>query len=109
MPARKVIKIIKELNLLIKESYSEFKGLYLYGSQVKGTYHKNSDIDIIILFDSELSKREELDLAGIISEISYKYDVWVDYHPYTLSELKRNPFFYKEVVEKGIYYDRKVA
>lgn len=109
MPAKKIIKIIKELNKIVKESYSGFKGSYLYGSQVKGTAHKYSDIDIVLLFDSDLERKQKLDLAGIIGNIEYKYDIFIDYHPYTMQELERNPFYYESVVEEGKYFDREAA
>ncbi|EKE04473.1 MAG: hypothetical protein ACD_20C00064G0003 [uncultured bacterium] len=109
MPTKKVIKLIKELNNRIKEKYNNFKGSYLYGSQVKGTAHKNSDIDIVLLFDSELSNDEELDLAGIVGDIEYKHDVFIDYHPYTMQELKRNPFYSESVIEEGLYFGKEAA
>ncbi len=99
--------LINELKNLISSSYDCFKGIYLYGSRVKGNIRGDSDIDIdiVILFELPLSNNEELDLAGIIGEMEYKYDVFIDYHPFTLTELKKNPFFYEEVVDKGIYYE----
>jgi predicted nucleotidyltransferase len=109
VPVKKIIKIIKELNKTVKESYGGFRGSYLYGSQVKGTAHKDSDIDIVLLFDSELTHRQERDSAGIIGNIEYKYDVFIDYHPYTMQQLERNPFYYESVVEEGKYFDREAA
>lgn len=109
MPTKKVIRIIKELNNSIKEKYNNFKGSYLYGSQIKGTAHKNSDIDIVLLFDSELTNREALDLAGIVGDIEYKHDVFIDYHPYTMQELGKNPFYYESVVEEGTYFGKEAA
>jgi len=93
----------------VKEKYNSFKGSYLYGSQVRGTFHKDSDIDVILMFDSNLSNNEALELAGIIGELDYKYDVFIDYHPYTLTDLQRNPFYYREVTDKGIYFAREAA
>ncbi|OGH96382.1 MAG: hypothetical protein A2039_06685 [Candidatus Melainabacteria bacterium GWA2_34_9] len=109
MPETKIIEVVKELNKIVKESYEGFIGSYLYGSQVKGTAHKESDIDIVLLFNSELTHRQERDLAGIIGNVEYKYDVFIDYHPYTMQQLKRNPFYYESVVEEGKYFDREAA
>ena len=74
MPARKVIKIIKELNNLIKAQFPDLKGLYLYGSQIKGTSHKDSDIDVIAIFD-EVSREKTFEISGILCDLEYKYDV----------------------------------
>lgn len=103
MPKKKIIKIIEELNKLIKEMYPDLKGLYLYGSQVKGTAHKNSDIDVIAIFD-ETSREKTFEISGILCDLQYKYDVYIDLHEYTEEELQRNPYYYCEVVDKGIYY-----
>lgn len=48
---KKVIEIIKELNHNFKENFQDFKGYYLYGSMVKGNYYKDSDIDLVAIFD----------------------------------------------------------
>jgi len=36
--------------------------------------------------------------------LDYKYDVYLSLLTYTPDELERNPIFYNEVVNKGIYY-----
>lgn len=102
-------KIIEEISASVENNYNNFKGIYLYGSQVKGTAHKDSDIDIVLVFDSELSNNERLNLAGLIGDIEYKYDVFIDSHPYTMSALERNPFYYESVVEEGIYFGKEAA
>jgi len=104
MPKRKINKIIQELKKLLKEKYPDLKGLYLYGSQVKGTSHKDSDIDIVAIFD-EVSREKSFDICGILGELEYKYDIYIDMREYTLSDLERNPYYYDEVVNKGVYYE----
>jgi len=103
MPARKILKIIQELNKLIKEQFPDLKGLYLYGSQVKGTSHKDSDIDIVAIFD-EVTREKRYEIGGILGDLEYKYDIYIDLREYTLSDLERNPIYYNEVVNKGQYY-----
>ena len=105
MPDKKIEKIIKDVNESILKKFSFFKGSYFYGSRARGNFTENSDIDLINVFDNELSYEEELELAGIMGDIDYKYDVFIDYHNYTLNNLKKNPIFYNEVVNKGFYYD----
>ena len=105
MPNKKVNEIIECLNNKISKSFNNFEGIYFYGSRAKGTYKQNSDFDLIILFKNNYSSENEYRLAGIIGEIEYKYDIFIDYHPMTKKELERNPFFYDEVVKKGLYYE----
>ncbi|OGI02997.1 MAG: hypothetical protein A2Y25_03630 [Candidatus Melainabacteria bacterium GWF2_37_15] len=103
MPKKKVIKIIHELIKLIKEQFPDLQGLYLYGSQVKGGATKDSDIDVVAIFD-EVSYEKTFEICGILGELDYKYDTYIDFKPYTIKELERNPIYYDEVTNKGIYY-----
>lgn len=105
MPDNALEKIIKELNKEISEKFDFFKGSYLYGSRAKGNFQNDSDIDIINIFARNLTRAEALDLAGIIGDIEYKYDVFIDYHDYTINRLKENPVFYNEVIAYGFYYE----
>jgi len=99
-----ITEIINELNTLIKAKYSDFKGLYLYGSRVRGDFREDSDIDVVAVFD-ELDRAKDFELSGIICDLMYKYDVYIDLHSYTPDTLDRNPFYYNEVVNKGLYYE----
>lgn len=102
-----VQEIIEELNKRVSERFgNNFKGSYLYGSRAKGNFNINSDIDVIVLFETIPSNDDQLDLAGIVGDVEYDYDVFIDYHPYTLPELEHNPVFFGEVVHKGIYYGK---
>lgn len=103
MPKKKVIKIINELNKLIKEQFPDLRGLYLYGSQVKGDAHKDSDIDIVAIFD-ETSYDKTDEIIEILCDLDYKYNTYIDLRPYTIKELQQNPYYYDEVINKGVYY-----
>lgn len=103
MPKRKIQKIIEELIKLIKDKFPDLKGLYLYGSQTKGTAHKGSDVDFIAIFD-EVTPEKRFEIGGILGNLEYKYDVYIDLHEYTEEELSKNPYYYNEVVNKGLYF-----
>ena len=101
----KVKKVVNILYKALKENFSSFKGAYLYGSFAKNTSHKFSDIDIVVLFD-KIPDRKALGLLWrIAGRIEAEYDVFLDLNPTTKEELKINPFYYEEVVNKGIFYD----
>lgn len=103
MPEKKVVKIIQELSGLLKEQFEDFRGLYLYGSQAVGTARRGSDIDILGVFDTTFWEKT-YEISGIICYLDYKYNVFIDFRAYTPSQLERNPVYYDEVVNKGIYY-----
>lgn len=99
-----ISKIINELNKLITLKYSDFKGSYLYGSRAKGNAKEDSDIDIVALFD-EINRDKDLEICGLINDLDYKYNVFIDLQTYTLDKLKRNPVYYDEVINKGVFYE----
>ncbi|MEW5820780.1 MAG: nucleotidyltransferase domain-containing protein [Cyanobacteriota bacterium] len=98
-----ISEIIKELNKLINESYGDFKGSYLYGSRAKGNAKEDSDLDVVALFDN-INKEKDFELSGIVCDLMYKYDIFIDLQVYTLEKLEKNPIYYNEVVNKGIFY-----
>lgn len=97
-------KLINEFSKLLREKYKDFKGIYFFGSRAKGNYKKDSDIDLVLLFN-EVNRDKKMDIYGILSELMYKYDIFIDIHIMTYEMLKFNPFFYEEVVEKGQFYE----
>lgn len=101
----KIKKVIDILNKALKENFSDFKGAYLYGSYAKDTSHADSDIDIVALFDSAPNMEKRFAIWSIVGPIEAKYTVFLDLHPMTKEELELNPFYYEEVVNKGIFYD----
>lgn len=104
MPNRKIVKLIKELNSIISKMYNDFKGVYLYGSQATGMAGADSDIDLVGVF-GEVNFDKEFEIAGVLCDLMYKYDVYIDMHHYTPQMLERNPFYYNEVVKRGTYFE----
>jgi predicted nucleotidyltransferase len=99
----KINEVVQILKTELKNSFNDFEGLYLYGSQVNGIPNEESDIDIVIIIDySDKQKRGVL--WNIISLLEYKYDIFIDVQPMTRQELEHNSIFYDEVVNKGIFY-----
>lgn len=101
---RKIDNIILNLNDKIKKMFSDFKGVYLYGSYAKNKANVDSDVDIVALFENELSRDKRMDLWGVIGNLEAEMDIVFDLHPMTMESLKKNPIYYEQVVDKGIYY-----
>lgn len=97
-------ELLVKLNKKIKDLFIDFKGVYLYGSYAGHCAKKNSDVDIVAIFGNELTRKERMDLWGIIGKLEAEMDVVLDLHPTTMAELKQNPIYYNQVVNKGIYY-----
>lgn len=101
-------KILSELAELLHQVYkSRLKTVILYGSVARGTYTKDSDIDIMVLVDGddlELRSYNE-QLSDVATDISLKYlkvfsIIDVSYQEYM--KWKQISPFYKNVSEEGV-------
>ncbi|MDR0822942.1 MAG: nucleotidyltransferase domain-containing protein [Endomicrobium sp.] len=99
----KINEIACELNTALKNSFEDFEGLYVFGSQVNGKPNEDSDVDIVAIVDAE-DKEKLGKIWDIASLLDYKYDLFLDLHPMTRKELERNYVFHDEVVNKGVFY-----
>lgn len=98
-----VKSLINEFNNRIKKLYSDFTGIYLFGSTANNTRTPNSDIDLVLMF-SEINKNKKNDVFDIISDLMYKYDIFIDAKIMDEKMLKYNPFFYDEIKKNGVFY-----
>jgi predicted nucleotidyltransferase len=99
----KINEIANNLRAHLKNSFNDFEGLYVFGSQVNGIPNEDSDIDIVVIVNYS-DKHKRGILWDKISLLEYKYDVFIDVHPMTRKELEHNGIFYDEVVNKGVFY-----
>ena len=99
---KKAVEIAKKLKEKLKK-YTDFEGLYLYGSQVTGKSNKYSDIDIVAIFKQ--NRDHSRDVLHDAYSIELENDIILDFHPMTLEQLNENWFYFNEI-KKGIYYAR---
>ena len=101
-----VDEIARKLRDALKEAISDFEGLYVFGSQVRGDATKDSDMDIVVLFGNENAFWADA-FYDILSKFrSDYYEVMgLDVLRKTQQQLENNPTFYNEVVNKGVFYD----
>lgn len=99
-----VQNVITALKNSFNSSFDDFEGMYLYGSQARGDFNKDSDIDIVAVFKEENKEKRRL-IWRIVSKVEYDFDVSIDLHPMTKESLEENTVFYNQVVEKGLFYD----
>ena len=53
------------------------KAIYLYGSQVKGTAHQHSDIDIAVVF-TPIDIHKQMDILSDLLSIAAKFDANIE-------------------------------
>lgn len=103
-------KYVEEAINLLNESFSErfddFRGLYLHGLFTDGKDHKGEDIELVAVFDVENKFKREL-IWPIVGKIETDLNVYLDLHPIAIDDLENDEEFYDEVVNHGIFFERK--
>jgi predicted nucleotidyltransferase len=80
--------VLKELSHLLKSRFSDdVKDIVLFGSQVFGKAHKDSDYDILIILRHKPDWKVEREISDICYEIDLKYNIITDTHIMGESEL----------------------
>jgi len=102
-------KVEEAINLLItalNKHFDDFHGLYLHGIFTDGNPHKDEDIEMVAIFDIEDKYKREI-IWPIVGKIETTLDVFIDLHPITMAELKKDEDFYDDVVNHGIFFDAR--
>ena len=69
-------EIVKQYAQQVHEQYKP-KAIYLYGSHVKGTAAKHSDIDVAVIFSSiDINKR--MDILSVLLSIAAKHEADIE-------------------------------
>jgi predicted nucleotidyltransferase len=101
-------KLIDELNRLIPEIIKlDVEKIILFGSLVTGDIHKTSDIDLIIVKESDKKFLDRLD--EFYSKLNPKVAIEIFvYTPEEFEEMKENNSFIKRALREGvIIYEKK--
>jgi predicted nucleotidyltransferase len=76
-------KILKEFRKEAEELYgTRLENIILYGSWARGQATEDSDIDLAIVLDGNVSPGEEIDrMIDIVTEINLNYRVLISVYP----------------------------
>lgn len=106
--SNKIDEIIIELIKELKKEYSDFKGIYLFGLFLDGKMHEDEDIELVGIFDEEKLKEQRENIWKIIGKVEEKFDVFIDLHPLTAKELKKDEELYEEITEEGVFFNAEL-
>ena len=101
--------IIEKIKNELKISYPDFRGIYSYGSQVKGYARQDSDYDLVFVFDREIDWKFKEEII----EYVYKYEVEnciiIDVKVYSVQQLNEVEIpFRRNVINDGVFYAAEV-
>ena len=100
-------KVEDTINLLTKalsKHFDDFHGLYLHGAFVDGKNHKDEDIELVAIFDTEDKYKREA-IWPIVGQIETELDVFIDLNPTTMADLKKDEELYEDVTKHGIFFE----
>lgn len=97
-------EVIKVLASAFRKNFDDFKGIYLFGKFLDGRNHRNDDIELVAIFETENKAKREA-IWPIIGKVETDMDVCIDLYPYTMDDFKKDEEIYDEVMREGIFYD----
>ena len=80
-----IVELIKDM----KKSFVDFRGIYLFGLFLDGKMHQDEDMELVAIFDNEQDKSKREQIWRIIGKIEEDFDVYIDLHPLTIKEFKK--------------------
>ncbi|MHB1686590.1 MAG: nucleotidyltransferase domain-containing protein [Ignavibacteriaceae bacterium] len=97
--------ILLRLSNEIKEKYPDFNGTYLYGSRLRGNFNKDSDYDIVLVFDRPVDSTLEKHILSIIYKYEIEYDILFDFSCYSSQDIINTITPFREnIIQGGRFY-----
>lgn len=100
-----VKQALKEVKSYLQEVYKErLRGVYLYGSYARGDFRPDSDIDVLIALEGEVSPGREIDRIGDrVADICLEHNVLIATFPAPEAWLRerKSPLF-ENIRREGI-------
>jgi predicted nucleotidyltransferase len=98
-------KLISEIHNLLRKKFSDYLGLYFYGSRKQGNFKDDSDYDIVVTFKNKVDWKKENEVWGEFVLFEMKNDVYTDVKVYQYSEFhKQNTPYREKVIKSGVFY-----
>lgn len=74
-------KVLEDLNFLLRSRFADdIKDIILFGSQVNGKAHKDSDFDVLIILKQKVDWKIEREISDLCYEVDLKYNIITDTH-----------------------------
>ena len=97
--------IIKKIAQTLKNKYNDYRGIYFYGSRVRGDNGLRSDYDIVIVFERKIKWEFENEVLNVVYDYLVDNDIVIDCRVYQEMEIS-NPAtpFRLNVKKEGTFY-----
>ena len=93
-----IMKIVKRYIDEVSKKYN-IKEVYVFGSYIKGTNNKDSDIDIAVVLDSDI---DTIDLMVELMILTQNVDLRIEPHPFKEKDFEEGNPFIDEIKNTGL-------
>ncbi len=97
----KIVTILREFTRLCNDTLNP-KEIYVFGSIVKNSYKKYSDIDIAIVVEKELEIKERIKIEKICEKLEKRFGREIQSHLFTEKEFKHPEGLIEQIYRDGI-------
>jgi predicted nucleotidyltransferase len=86
--ARTLGKVLRDLNGGLRDLYGgRYRGLVLYGSQVRGEADEGSDVDLLLLLEGPVEVGREIrHSSGVVASLALEVDLVLSLIPVSIEE-----------------------
>lgn len=91
--ARTLEEVLRDLDGGLRELYGErYRGLVLYGSQVRGEADEGSDVDLLLLLEGPVEVGREIRRSsGVVAYLALEADLVLSLIPVNIEEYQASP------------------
>ena len=105
MDKREAVNIAQKYILNVNRKFHIEKA-YLFGSFAKGTQHRDSDIDLAIVFQNV---EDIIEMQILLLQLRSEDDLLIEPHPFLYSDFNFSNPMVAEILKDGIELSGKVA
>ncbi|MCK4353109.1 nucleotidyltransferase domain-containing protein [candidate division WOR-3 bacterium] len=99
MGKKEVNQIIQRYLKILEEHRIRVKSAYLFGSYIKGTFSKYSDIDLAIISDD--FTKDSIKAQLLLMKLRRKVDISIEPHPFLSKNFVSDNPFAMEIIKTG--------
>jgi uncharacterized protein len=99
MGKKEISRIIQSYLKVLEENKIKVVAAYLFGSYIKGTFNKNSDIDLAIVSDD--FKKDSMETQLLLMKLRRKVNISIEPHPFLSKDFVIDNPFASRIIKTG--------
>ena len=97
--------LIQSINKELKKMFIDYRGVYFFGSRSRGDENKDSDYDMVFVFDVKPDWRKKDKVREVVYRKELEYNMVIDGKYYAQEEIQNYLTPFREVVfREGKFY-----